>query len=345
MLKAACVSLALFGNTFLGGPSAGASEKRSTVSAETAGQPKQHDGSACVRFGISADAHLLGRSTPRNEALFKSFVDAMSTWGPDFVIDLGDFACQIGQGETSPELHDGQLEGLIDHCSTFARVQCPHYNAMGNHDVGWISGGDEMIKPQDLYGRSHGGEDVTKQEFIAHTKIPHRYYSFDAKGFHFIVLDANNTRDETAPPGHDGAVGGYFIDGTQKKWLAADLAANREKAKVVFCHQELHHTPVKGSGEGGDVPFPPVGKEGSYVDNGWELREMFSADGRVLACFFGHKHRNRWTVYGGVHYITLAATHWEGSYAKVTISDNLSIEGAGNQRSYLIPLPARNRQR
>ena len=109
----------------------------------------------------------------------------------------------------------------------------------------------------------------------------------------------------------------------------------------MFCHQELHHTPPEGSGEGGDVPFPPVGKENSYVDNGWQLRDLFKSQGSVAVCFFGHKHRNRWTVYGGVHYITLAATHWGGSYAKVTISDKLSIRGHANQRDYTIPLRSR----
>ena len=107
----------------------------------------------------------------------------------------------------------------------------------------------------------------------------------------------------------------------------------------MFSHQELHHTPAAGSPEGGDVPFPPVGKEGSYIDNGWEMRRMLQRDGRVLACFAGHKHRNRWTVRDGVHYITLAALHWGGSFAKVTLSDGLHIEGAGEQRSYRLTFP------
>ena len=77
----------------------------------------------------------------------------------------------------------------------------------------------------------------------------------------------------------------------------------------MFCHQELHHTPVRGAAEGGDVPFPPVGKEGSFVDNSWQIREILGADGGVLACFFGHKHRSRWAVYDGIHYLTLAGTH------------------------------------
>lgn len=77
----------------------------------------------------------------------------------------------------------------------------------------------------------------------------------------------------------------------------------------MFCHQELHHTLVRGAAEGGDVPFPPVGKEGSFVDNSWQIREILGADGGVLACFFGHKHRSRWAVYDGIHYLTLAGTH------------------------------------
>jgi len=293
---------------------------------------------AVVRFGITADCHLMGGNSPAVHVdVTKNFIEEMRKWSPDFVIDVGDFACQAGGGPTTSELHDAQLEGLEYAWSLYKKAPCPAYIAVGNHDVGWIKGGDEVIKPEQLYTGAHGGEDITKAEFLAITNMPHRYYSFDIKAYHFIVLDGNNPRGNTAvAPGRDGVVGAYWIDDMQKEWLAADLAANREKIKVVFCHEELHHTPVEGSGEGGDVPFPPVGKEHSYVDNGWELREMFAADGEVLVCFFAHKHRNRWTVYGGVNYITLAATHWEGSYAKVTISDKLYVEGAGNQRGYAV---------
>ena len=292
-----------------------------------------------VRFGVTADAHLLARRTPPHEAFLEAFVEAMGRWKPDFVVDLGDFACQAGEGQTTPELHDAQLSGLRHHWKTLSRVPCPAYLVMGNHDVGWIRGGGEAIAPEDLVKRPHGGEDITKKEHLEVTKLPGRYYSFDVRACHFIVLDADNARDEKAPePGRDGLPGAYYVDAAQKAWLAKDLARNREKIKVVFSHQELHHTPVEGSGEGGDVPFPRVGKEPTYVDNGWEIRKLLASDGRVAACLAGHKHRNRWTVYGGVHYITMAATHWKGSYAKVTIGDELRIEGHAGQRSYAIRL-------
>lgn len=310
------------------------------ASDETTGRPTRQ----AVRFGMTADPHLMGRNSPDNEAKFQRFVEAMIQWKPDFAIDLGDFACQVGDrgGVSTPQLHDGQLRGLIHHVAVFSRVPCPRYNALGNHDVGWLRGGDERIKPEDLNVRPHGGEDITKAEFVARTGIPHRYYGFDVKGVHFIVLDGNNSRDASCPePAHDGVAGGYHIDAAQKVWLKKDLTAHRDQLTVVFSHQELHHTPKAGSREGGDVPFPPIGKEGSYIDNGWQIREMFRADGKVLVCFAGHKHRNRWTVHGGVNYITLAATHWHGSFAKVTIADTLKIDGFGRQRSYVIPLGQR----
>jgi len=294
--------------------------------------------SGIVRFGMSADSHVRSPGTCENN--IRNFVEEMGRWKADFIIDLGDFAVQVAEGTTTPELHDGQLENLKRMWELYNSGSYPAYVVMGNHDVGWINGGDEVVTPEDLCTVNHTGEDITKQEFLTVTGLPHRYYSFDVKGCHFIVLDGNNesTVMQDVPRGHDGLQGGYCIDRVQLAWLAKDLAANRDKPKVIFCHEELHHTPLEGSGEGGDVPFPPSGKEHSYVDNGWQVRDMLTADGKVLACFFGHKHHNRWVVYGGVNYITLAATHVDGSYAKVTISDKLHIRGFMNQRNYALPV-------
>jgi len=292
-----------------------------------------------VRFGLNADPHLMGRRTPGNESNFLKFVVEMKHWQPDFAIDLGDFGCQAAEGTTTQAMHDDQLKALKHHVEVFDQVPCKRYHVMGNHDVGWLRGGTEKIKPQDLIGQSHGGEDITKDEFLAATGMTHRYFSFDVNDHHFIVLDGNNWRDKAAmKAGHDGVVGGYYIDPAQITWLKKDLADHRSKPKVVFCHEELHHTPKKGSGQGGDAPFPAVGKESSYVDNGWQIRELFAKDRRVQACFFGHKHRSRWTVYHGTHYLTMAATHWKASYAAVTINKRLFIKGFGDQRTYDLPL-------
>ncbi|MBQ15935.1 MAG: hypothetical protein CMJ65_02295 [Planctomycetaceae bacterium] len=295
---------------------------------------------ARLRFGLNADPHLQGPRPAGRANKFKRFLDQMMVFRPDFAIDLGDFGIQISEGKTTQKMHDGQIAGLKHHVGEFARLKCPRYHVMGNHDVGWLKGGEEKIVAADLIGHSHAGEDITKQEFLEITGTPHRYYSFDVHGFHFIVLDANNAADESSPPrGKDGLVGGYWIDAAQKKWLDEDLSKHRQKPKLVFCHEELHHTPEAGSGQGGDTPFKPVGKQHSYVDNGWEIRKMFARDGRVLACFFGHKHRSRWTVYDDTHYLTMAATHFNASFSEITIDQNFVIKGFGSQRSYKFPLP------
>ena len=70
-----------------------------------------------LRFGITADCHLLGRTTPEHEAYLKGFVEVMVEWRPDFVMDVGDFVCQVGSGDTTREMHNGQLKGLVHHWS------------------------------------------------------------------------------------------------------------------------------------------------------------------------------------------------------------------------------------
>ena len=269
----------------------------------------------------------------------------MGQWKPDFIIDMGDFAIQVAEGGTTPELNRGQLENLKRVWGFYSSGPCPAYVVMGNHDVGWIQGGDEVITADDLCAGRHAGEDITKQEHLAVTGLEGRYYSFDVNGYHFIVLDGNNDAIvmQDVPRGHDhGIPGSYCIDKKQLAWLADDLAANRDRTKVVFCHEELHFTSPEGSGEGGDVPFSPAGKPHSYVDNGWQVRDLLAADGNVLACFHGHKHHSRWVVYGGVNYITLAAMFARDGYARVTISDELRVEGSEpGQRDYTIPIAAR----
>ena len=79
----------------------------------SAGEP----GKVRLRMGVNADPHLLGRRSPGNEANFLVFVEEMKRWKPDCVIDLGDFGCQVAEGQTTRQMHDKQLEGLRHHVS------------------------------------------------------------------------------------------------------------------------------------------------------------------------------------------------------------------------------------
>jgi len=89
---------------------------------------------ATTRFGISADAHLMKSAPPEHEAFFRRFVDAMVEWKPDFVIDLGDFACQCPGGKTTPAMHDCQLEGLKRHFALWGPLPGPSASNAGPGD-------------------------------------------------------------------------------------------------------------------------------------------------------------------------------------------------------------------
>lgn len=279
-------------------------------------------GRAVTRFGVTADAHLIGRAGSQNRAYVERFTEAMRAWRPDFVIDLGDFLYHCGEPK------EEHIQALRRHWTLYRSAGCPAYAVLGNHDADWLRQCPDA-GPGPLWPAHREA-----------TGMPGRFYSFDAGGLHVIVLDGNTPRPPSAGASPDGHQGAFWLDELQMEWLAGDLRAHRGRPKIVFCHQELHYTPPEGSGEGGQVPFPQVGSASSHVDNGWEARRLFSADGEVIACFAGHKHHPRWVVHGGVHYITLAATHRAGSYSQVTLSDSLRIEGFGEQPSCDLPLPA-----
>jgi hypothetical protein len=54
-------------------------------------------GGVRLRFGMTADAHLLGRTAPKNERTLRRYVEAMRAWRPDLVVEMGDFGCQAGE--------------------------------------------------------------------------------------------------------------------------------------------------------------------------------------------------------------------------------------------------------
>ncbi|GIS59026.1 MAG: hypothetical protein CM1200mP2_12510 [Planctomycetaceae bacterium] len=103
-------------------------------------------------------------------------------------------------------------------------------------------------------------------------------------------------------------MGGYGVDATRRPgWPGTWKRTGKTEAG--FLHEELHHTPERVRGRVATPFFPPSASR-ILVDNGGENPKAVCRGGRVLACFFGHKHRSRWTVYDDTHYLTMAATHF-----------------------------------
>lgn len=225
-----------------------------------------------LRFGIVTDCHYadvdaVGTRFYR-ESLDKlaECVTRMNAERVDFLVELGDLKDQDKQpvkGRTLRYLQDAE--------AVFQRFQGPTYHVLGNHDM----------------------DSLSKQQFLANVENTginggRGYYSFDGKGLHCVVLDANYKAD-----GGDYDHGNFDwtdanIPAQELDWLRQDLAASGGPI-IVFVHQLLDGT--------GSV----------YVKNASEVRQVLQASGKVLAVFQGHHHEGRYSRVEGIHYYTLKA--------------------------------------
>ena len=262
-----------------------------------------------VRFGIVTDCHYadadpVGTRFYR-EALGKlaECADRMNAERVDFLIELGDL-----KDQNKPPVEEKTLLHLQTIEAVFRRFRGPRYHVLGNHDV------DSISKQQFLSRVENTGIDASRS-----------YYSFDVRGLHCIVLDANYR-----PDGSDYDHGNFDwtnanIPPHELDWLQRDLAAC-SGGVVVFVHQRL-------DGEG------PV-----FVKNASQVRQILHASGQVLAVFQGHDHDGDYRHLDGIHYYTLKAVvegHGEdnNSYAVIEVHPDRNVTVTGYRRASSMELP------
>ena len=252
-----------------------------------------------LRFGMVTDSHYADTNMRDNRYYRESTdkmrecVDLMNEQKVDFLIELGDF-----KDQDEPAVEERTISHLRTIEKVFQEFNNPKYHVLGNHDM----------------------DSISKEQFLANiknTKIPvqSNYYSFDNKGIHFIVLDANFLADDT-PYDHGNFIwNNTYIPQAQLSWLTDDLAKTKLPS-IVFCHQQLG------------------GKGGTYVRNSQEVRNIFQQSGKVLAAFNGHEHNGGYTSIEGIHYYTLKAVvdgsgSENNSYAIVEVlpDNNIIVTG------------------
>jgi hypothetical protein len=184
----------------------------------------------------------------------------------DFLVELGDF-----KDQGKPAAEEETLKYLTAIEGVYRQFRGPRYHVLGNHDV-------DSISKQQFVGR------------VENTGIASgaTFYSFDLKGFHLVVLDANHKAD-----GSDYDHGNFNwtdtnIPPNQLAWLKQDLAAS-SKPVIAFVHQQLD---VSGS---------------TGVRNAAEVRRVLEKSKRAIAVFQGHHHAGHYSLIEGIHYYTLKA--------------------------------------
>jgi len=137
------------------------------------------------------------------------------------------------------------------------------YSCIGNHDPWW----DVPTKEDEMYGKPY---------VVNRLQMPAPYYSFNEKGWHFIILDGN----------HEG----ISLGEEQMKWLENDLGSLPSNTPTLI----MSHFPITS------ITDALVG--GQHSDHK-ELKTLFyKHKDKVRVCLSGHQHLLDRTWYNDVHY-------------------------------------------
>jgi 3',5'-cyclic-AMP phosphodiesterase len=236
--------------------------------------------SASFEFSFLTDIHLRpDMGAPKG---FQMAIDAVNRLNPDFVLTGGDLVFDVLRGNKQ---RGDSLFLLYKEMSS--RFKMPVYHCMGNHDLFAIyeESPEDENHPDYKYGM-----------FTRHLGEP--YYSFEHKGWHFIVLNSLDVTDDKKYRG--------FIAGDQMKWLEETLGKIAKNSPVVVVtHLPLITTWSFVNGGGGT----------RNVENSAEVFSLFENHNLKLV-LQGHIH---WKESGFVnnrfHFITggsISGNGWKG---------------------------------
>jgi 3',5'-cyclic AMP phosphodiesterase CpdA len=228
-------------------------------------------------FAFLTDIHL----QPEKEAVagFRMAIDTINSLNPDFVITGGDLVMDV------LDQTYGRSDSLFNlYKEVSGELNMPVYNAVGNHEVyGWHSS-EEGIESHPEFGKKMYEKHLGK-----------RFYSFDHKDWHFIILDAIYRSEE----GH------YIgkIDQEQIAWLKEDLAKTDKETPIAI----TVHIPFITSRTQLSQGSLAANSEGGVISNSLEVLQLFM-DHNLKLVLQGHLHFNEDLFIGNkVHFITAGA--------------------------------------
>jgi 3',5'-cyclic AMP phosphodiesterase CpdA len=224
-----------------------------------------------LRIGNITDVHI--RPEENAPQRFVQCLEEIKKHKVDFFLNGGDSIFAADYGNITRERVNELWNVWIETTKTISGFEM--YSCLGNHDMWWAA----PTKEDKMYGKDY----VVKQ-----LGIPLRYYSFDKKGWHFIILDSNN-KDTT-------------LDDEQRKWLENDLQAI-PKGTPVIC---MSHYPILAVCTHVDG--------GNHGDSKYISDLFYKHKDKKITCFSGHMHLLDSAVYNDVHYYcngSLSGFWWE----------------------------------
>ena len=248
-----------------------------TFSCTEANPPQPTGGESRFSFAFFTDLHLNNGNNNCFQGFDQAINDAKSK-DVDFIMTGGDnvdIDVLAKDAKTAHELYQ-------KYALKIENAGIPFYPTIGNHDRFWgVEKGDPLYN-EGLF-----------EKYIHETT-----YSFNHKGWHFIVLNTAQICD-----------GSYCVDQEQKEWLANNLAKVDKQTPIVVSV----HVPFLS------VYYPAL--RGDYTDtdtfsNFKEIWDMFE-NKNLKMVLQGHMHLYEEIKVKGVQFITagaVSASWWGGAY-------------------------------
>jgi alkaline phosphatase len=244
-----------------------------------------------LRIALVTDIHYADKKTVGNRFYQESIAKIQTAAKEfekqpiDFIVELGDLIDTVRNAET-----DQKHLCVID--AELQKISANRYYVLGNHCV----------------------ETLTKEEFLGVVGQQESYFSFDQKGYHFVVLDANFRQDGVTYGRNSADWRDTKIPDTEIQWLKSDLSSTMLPT-IIFLHQRL------------DID----NQETCAVKNSDEIRQIFENSGKVRLVLQGHHHTGGYTEINEISYITLSALI-EGTGEKNNSFSTLEIRQNGEFR-------------
>lgn len=225
-------------------------------------------------FAFMTDIHLQPERGAK--AGFQWAIREVNKRNPDFVLTGGDMVMDA-LNQTS-----GRVDSLYNLYQELSeKFKMPVYNTIGNHEVyGW------QRNEKNIEQHAEFGKKMFEQ------RLGPRYYSFDHKGWHFMILDAIYLEER-----------GYYtgkIDEEQLAWITEELQGVDKKTPIaISAHYPFVSTAIQLT-RGSMAPNP----EGFVISNSAEVLRLFSEYNLKLV-LQGHLHYlEDIYVQNQVHFIT-----------------------------------------
>ncbi|MGB9673273.1 MAG: metallophosphoesterase family protein [Anaerolineales bacterium] len=252
-----------------------------------------------LRIAHMTDFHVMPQATIQ-ENVAKAFRQVQALSDPaDFILNTGDSI--MDSLKSDKDSAEEQWQTFLDLIQK--EVHMPIYHAIGNHDVWGWGLPNQAIKNDPLYGKGMA---------LQKLKLAAPYYSFDLKGWHFIILDSTHLPNSSA---HEPYIG--QLDDEQFSWLEKDIQKTPKTTPICIAS----HIPIVSACEMFDGNNEDSGNW--VIPAAWvhidarRFRQLFLKNPNIRVCLSGHTHQHERVDYLGVTYLTNGAVcgnWWMGSY-------------------------------